>query len=231
MRTILFALSLSLPCTSLYAQDMKPKITSPNAWHNEIGLFTVSPIGSQYNENFNNTGLSGIQYNHWVNERKGFKVFAAYGNYRSSNATEGYVAGDTAILKKDAAHADLAVIGGALQAQRHFFRKVYLSAAVEIKAGYGSGFTDTTFTKYYHYKDLNIVEASGMRGTGKLNTFYAALTPSIGGRIQFKRIAIGLDMMLELVNYTAMTYNNSSNNMLDLDLDKTSARLFVNYRF
>src|SRR5207244_3903333 len=127
----------------------------------------------------------------WINSNKGYRVFAAYGNYNSANATDGFVVADTAIIKKDATHAGLAVLGGALQIQRHFYKKVYLSAAVEMRAGYGTGFTDTTITKYYHYKDLDAQEATGSRGTGVLHTFYAGLSPCIGGKLQFTRFTIG----------------------------------------
>jgi hypothetical protein len=213
------------------AQDIKTATTKSKNLNNEIGLFTVSPIASMYNDNNSNTGLSGLQYTRWINRNKGYKIFAAYGNYNSVHATDGFVVADTAIIRKTATNANLAVIGGALQAQRHFFKKVYLSAAVEIKAGYGAGYTDTTITKYYHYKDLNVIEATGSRGTGALHTFYAGLSPCIGAKLQFKRLSVGLDMLLELLSYTSTQYPTTTGNILDLDLNKINSRIFINYRF
>src|SRR5262249_14203436 len=112
------------------------------------------------------------------------------------------------------------------------YSHVYMFAAVELRAGYGSGHIDTSVTR--HYPDNTSqpnhpYTESGMGYAGpKANMLFIGFTPAVGIKFQFARIAFGTELS-NPVSYTSSSQISGS--QLDFDMGRINQRVFLHYRF
>jgi hypothetical protein len=231
MKITVLALSFVFTSSSLSAQEVtSEKQISPKIKSREVGAFVqynLGPASSQGDLN-----LTGLQYSKWITPTKGYRFSVSYGHYKSREQAETYAKSDTAVQVSHISQADLLVIGGAWQVQRKFYKRLYLFAALEMKAGYGSRELDTITTKYYTFKNGRGQDGFNTGWGSKNNMLYADLAPSVGAKLQFNRISIGTEFVFDLASYNSGTYPDGTGmSVFNLNLGKTSSRLFVNYRF
>jgi hypothetical protein len=201
---------------------------------NEFGAFVqINP----YNNNKEDFNLMGFSYKTQKTERFTLRFMAAYGDYNTQDQ-KSYVSyvSDTFVSKGTKTHISLGMLGGGIEVQRKFYKKVYLFAAVELRAGYGSGTIDSFVQKDFASNSagqLRITESYGA-GQGDANMFHASISPSIGAKLQFKRISFGTEMFTAQLSYNNTTYRDARKynmSVMNFDLGNISHRFFFNYRF
>lgn len=245
MRTALFLLIASLSVFTAIAQtddeqDTAPALSKTTIDHkHELGVFgQTNPYGNG-NEDMN---FAGLQYKTWANEHLGLRFLAAYSdyNFKSSKFYQG-ASSDTSVSKWAQTHISLGVIGGGIEAQRRFFKRVYLFAAIEMRVGYGNGTIDTSIEKAYTYTTPSTPQMPSATysavygygaGRGNANMFYLGVSPSIGAKLQFNRLCIGLEMQAAQLSVKSIKYDNApSYGVTDFELGNISHRFFINFRF
>lgn len=245
MRTTLFLIIASLSAFPAIAQNDDEQETIPASTKiaidrkHELGVFGQTNPYSNGNDYMN---FAGLQYKTWANEHLGLRFIAAYSdyNYKSSKFYQG-TSSDTSVSKWADTHISLGVIGGGIEAQRRFFKRVYLFAAVEMRVGYGNGTIDTSVEKAYTYTTPSTPQMPSATysavygygaGRGNANMFYLGVSPSIGAKLQFSRLCMGIEMQAAELSIKSIKYDNApSYGVTDFQLGNISHRFFVNFRF
>lgn len=216
-------LTFCLPAIAVSAQGQPPALKNkPKA---ELGIF------GQLDGLSDDKSLTmvGLQYLHWHNEHLGYRMIVAYGNYYSAGPELHYVSGDTGIMKRQNLNVTLPVVGFGLQAQRHFYKKIYLFATAELSGGYGSGLVDTSMNWAIGQGATSQHFAQNTRGQDA-SLIYGALSASIGARVQWSRIAVGLEVSPIHATYTHFDDGRRTLGNMDLSIGSFSHRLFVHWR-
>ncbi len=234
MRTnrILLFFMLLLP-THLFAQTIDTSHT------HALGLLVES--NSMFARDGNaELATVGLQYNK-RRKKLSYKLTAGYASYDQEPHGNGFnsIIQDTAIRKTPKTKIDMVMIGGGLEVQRQFYRKLYFFAGVELRAGYGSGTVDTTITKEYYVPLVNpytgmAVAAIADASYGKTGTdatlFYLGITPYFGLKLEFKRFILGTDFK-NYVAFTALHDRTGATGNVDFSSSNISQSFFVQYKF
>ena len=182
----------------------------------------------------------GLQYNKWYKKNVSYKIIAGYGNYNHSpRGITQAIDQDTAIRKAANTKIDMAVIGGGIEVQRQFYKKLYFFAGFEIRVGYGSGTIDTTVTSEYYAPQINPYTGATVQGiatssfdkSGTTATmFYFGLTPYFGLKLEFRKFCLGTEFK-NYIYHTSVHYNSNREGLTDFDLSNISQSIFVQYKF
>jgi hypothetical protein len=239
MKKILFALSLSVLAPQLYAQSTDNASTftttdiQPKQRANEIGLFGQAVATGGYNSALS---IAGVQYKKWLRPNTGIRAILAHGNYYSSlhTPTNISISGDTIINENLRTRVNMVFLGGGIEAQRHFYKRVYLFAGLELKGGYGSGYTDTLYEKQYkesghstYTKDILDIRS----GTPNVNMTYLGFSPSIGAKLQWNRLVIGAEIFPAEMSVTFTNTSGLQTSSSDFNMGDLKQRIFIHYRF
>ena len=185
---------------------------------------------------------AGLQYNKWTKKHIGFVVTLGYGNYVHDPASglTVLIGPDTLKTKTVNSNVNLGMVGFGIQAERRFYKKVYFFAGIQLRAGYGSGKTDTTMSREYNYTQIDPVtgftyqntatSSYNKTGTG-ISMFYLGFTPSIGAKLEFKKFCVGTEFMNYFTYRSLKPNNGTASNMVDFDFGNITQRLFVQYKF
>lgn len=203
---------------------------------NEIGIFGQAAFGYTNNEG---QVINGIQYKHWIKPNVGIRILGGFSPYYSSRRPIvleriGY---DTVRVRNYYHEANTVFVGLGIEAQRHFYKRVFLYAAVDIIGGYGTGQaqTNTSLNSIYNSSQIFISNNLPDYVYGKYSRTYVKLLPNIGSKIVFKRFDFGLDMSAIDINWTSENSElipTPPYSRLDITvLNYTSFRLSFNYRF
>lgn len=197
---------------------------------NEIGLMFETNLTSS-----ENLDLVGVQYKHWKNEHFGYRIIAAQRTYESTTRDQ-YVSiqHDTVFRLGNSNNIKMAFIGAGIEAQRHFFKSVYLFAAVEIRGGYGSGNYNTTLT--VEKQNGEYIETANSIKSNGVKMFAIEAVPSVGAKLQYKKLCFGTEAFFVHASYSKITYPItapviSSGSLLDFSAGELAQRFFINYRF
>ncbi|MBZ0099352.1 MAG: hypothetical protein K8F30_09720, partial [Taibaiella sp.] len=129
MKYIFLIFPLVLLTTHIYAQEAKPSEASviPAYPKNEIGLVGETNFG---NEEFG--GPSMAQYKRWVKENMAYRINAGVGTYDNFSLDSYFgIIGDTILEKQTWQRATMAFAGAGVEMHRHFYKHIYLYAAVD----------------------------------------------------------------------------------------------------
>jgi hypothetical protein len=146
---------------------------------------------------------------------------------------------DTAFSRPGVTKVGLVTAGFGIEAQRHFYRRVSLYAGAELRAGYGSGTTDTFSRTHYNrpytnpanghvspyndYTDTRVL-------TNDVTMVSANFTAYLGARVDIKRLSIGLQFMNGMRYENIMPDKGSGYSNLSWDLSNITQRLLFTYR-
>lgn len=233
MKKIMIGALLMCMTTGIVAQDIQPE-ELPTFRKNEIG---VTAELDAFNSTLNSTTFQALQFKHWKNEHYGARFLVGRGDFQSTYDFPQYyqVSNDTVYKKTPLTNGNMGIVGVGLEAQRQFYEKVYLFAAIEGKFGFGSGRVDTLTERSVESPQHPLQHPVGpipAASPVSVSMFYAGLTPTFGAKFQFRHITFGSEMAWNLLNYTNITYGNQSpRSLMDLDMSRLSPRFFVNYRF
>ena len=201
------------------------KATPVKAYNRELGIFAQTE-GNGGNQSM---GMAGLQYKQWHTEHLGFRVIAAFAQYSSSGSAVQSISGDTVVSRQEQLNFNLPVLGFGIEAQRHFYKKVYLFAAAELKGGYGSGSADSavSISSGIGSTRWHLGQNVGHRDADLL---YVGLTASVGAKIQWSRICLGLEILPVHMGYTNIDDGTSRGGITDLSLGEFSQRFFLHWR-
>ncbi len=225
------SLLLLLVPAILFAQDTTGRKHS-------IGVYTDGNA-AMGNDN-PSIGSWGVYYSFPRKKNSSYTVSLDYTNYVNNTAPVLYkIVSDTTIRRGMRTSIPLVTAGYGIETQRHFYRKVYLFAGLEMRVGYGSGTIDTVLGREYNVLHTNpgsgIVSHlvgwdQSMSYGADATMFYANLKPYIGARLQLKRIAIGLQFMNGF-RYEQVYSAGYGTGSLNWDISSLSQRLTVAYKF
>lgn len=226
MRTLFFITAISLS-TAVAAQDVKQIDVMPKERKNEIGF--VSDLGL----NTNHSGI-GILYKHWINDYKGIRANVSYSSYSYANSKIFFPAqGDTVFSKQ--AFTDISTIYASIGAemQRRFYKRVYMYAAVDLYAAYGTGNTEEILSKELSTYNANERLDYAIGATYSSTLFRIGVMPMVGVKFNFSRISFGTELSGILTEYQSLKHNNNTpaNGIFDFSLGHYTQRVFVTFRF
>jgi hypothetical protein len=213
-----------------FAQDSEEEVPAtrvfPDIKKHELGIMTQSG-GVEDGVN-----LLGVQYKVWKDEHRAFRFIAAYGNYNTFNSSIVSLASDSLTEVHSLTKVNMPVIGMGLEMQRNFWRKVYFSAAVDIWGGYGGGSVDTFIhTRQRSNSGGPTITYGSPFIPQDVRMTYVAIAPSIGARIQGKRVTVGLDIMPLQLSYRNLNYEKgTSTGIVDFNAGLYLQRISVSYR-
>lgn len=234
MKQILLMLLLFV-ANNLTAQTVPDQnITAIPAKTNELGIAIEN---SMYGNADNYQSAIGVQYKRWKSEHFGLRLSALY----RQTATEGPVykmatSADTFVEQKYIQRIDMATIGAGVEAQRQFYKRVYFYASVDLRIGSGVGGNDTqTIKKYALTQGSTVSFAESITGDfskrNNVNSLYVGIVPSIGAKIQLKKVCAGIEIVSHFLTYTNTSSQSENISLLDFSLDNFSKRLYIAYRF
>ncbi len=146
---------------------------------------------------------------------------------------------DTAFSRPGVTKVGLVTAGFGIEAQRHFYRRVSLYAGAEVRAGYGSGTTDTFSRAHYNRPYTNpanghVSPYNDFTDTRILTSDVAMVTGSftayLGARVDIKRLSIGLQFMNGMVYENIKPDKAAGYSNLNWDLSNITQRLLFTYR-
>lgn len=232
MKITSFLATALLAATITQAQE-EPIPAEPKNRRNEIGLF-INPFSANAANGYEVP--AGIQYKRQTTAHLGYRLSVAAGGYLSEKTTAPeLIQNDTSYYKSYSTNMSMVFVGAGLDIQHKFKGKCYLYAAIELRGGYGNGYTHISTVKEtamisgdersytYEQKAFSSQDAS---------LFVLDSTPYIGTKFVFKRLVIGTELSA-VVSGTMVasqaTLGNYSNFIFDMG--QLQQRFYLNYRF
>lgn len=225
-----------------YAQDTERETPAPKRvpGKNEIGLFAEIISGNSFGNATYNSYL-GLQYKRWAKPDIAYRVMGALGDFNYNTVPQVIAKnGDTVISTQIYSNVPMYFVGGGVEVQRQFYKKVVLYAAIELRGGYGKA----------QYEKMEITEVNkdipqtlqytnnyrAMRpiASGGVSTFALDVTPFIGAKINFKRISLGTEATIVQAGLYTIKYAtipNYSYGNSEFSLGNFRQRVYVNFRF
>ncbi|WP_276133607.1 hypothetical protein [Polluticoccus soli] len=229
-KAILSALLLSLGVT-VFAQEAKEETPATR----KLPEFRKHELGIMQQSGGNDLGVNlvGAQYKTWRDEHHGLRFIAAYGNHNSFASSIVSLGSDSLTEVHSVTKVNMPVIGMGFEMQRHFWRSVYFSAAVDVWGGYGSGNVDT-FSSTRHRTaagpPTNTYGASFIPQDVSMSM--VGIAPSVGAKILTNRVAFNLELMPVQMVFKSLNYEKApSSSLFNFDAGMYLSRLSVSYRF
>lgn len=240
MRNPLFVIIASaLLATTSYAQDSERETETIKRvpGKNEMGVF-----GEMFNfNNYNSSSYAtyaGLQYKRWAKPNIAYRIMGAAGEY-NNNSIPRFVdkRGDTLVQSQTYANVPMIFAGGGVEVQRQFLKRVYLYAAIELRAGYGSSSYSEIQTKevkkdFVPFTPYPVYNESFLVKSGNVSAFAVDVTPFIGGKINFKRISLGTEISVIKSGIQSIKYSDMpAYTTTDVSVGDFRQRVYVNFRF
>lgn len=230
-KTLLIALGiiLTIPAT---AQTTEATIPAQPERNNEIGIFSNSVINTDAT---NTLMMTGLQYKRWVKPNTAYRTLVSYARYSTFDTRPSTrpAANDTVFTVFSNSTVNMAFLGAGVEMQRHFYKKVYLFAALELRGGTGRGEIEETEASQYRDAGSRQYMTADMRPltTSNVNMTYVGFVPTIGAKLQFNRVAFGAEIAPLEMAYKSTTAYGNTNSTFDFNLGTFSNRFFFNFRF
>lgn len=230
MPTKLFIVPLLFVSMLANAQDQP---SDPTKTHkpklNELGLLGETNFGTR-----DVSSTIGVQYKHWTTDNRAYRLNFSYGEYNGGYRAEWLgVSGDTLIERQTISQVPVFYLGGGIEAQRQFFKRVYLYAAIDIRVGYGSGTTTDNIVRTVVKDNSSYTSITPETYPDRVTYFSAGAAPYIGAKLQFNRLSLGTEItavQTELVSVDDPTRFNTTTT-INMNLGTFSQRLYLLYRF
>lgn len=178
------------------------------------------------------SGSLGAQYKHWTKPNKAFRLNLSFSEYTGgSSARHIGTSGDTVIERVTSTQVPVFYLGGGIEAQRQFYKRVFLYAAIDAQVGYGRGNTSEVTTRSVWSDNSSYFSATPTGIQDQVTYFSASLTPYVGAKFQFSRISFGTEIsaiQTELVNVNGP--RSFGTNSINMDIGNYVQRVFVLYR-
>lgn len=228
MRIAIIILAIFAGSSALAQNNTNTDILRLKYPKNEIGLVSETNFG---NENYGGPGMA--QYKRWVRENMAYRVNAGVGTYHNFSL-DGYygIIGDTILEKQTRERATMAFAGAGVEMHRHFYKRIYLYAAVDLLAGYGSGETEDYLVRRVAVNGQDHTVSTLMPRIGNVSLFYLNAAPFIGAKVVFNRITFGTEMSAINLSYTSKAASSGYRSSIgEMNMGFLRQRFFINYRF
>lgn len=178
----------------------------------------------------------GIQYKRWVKHNRAWRIHATHNklvnNWLSASPR---INGNTLYEQNTNSTIDLFYLGGGIEMQKQFYKRVYLFAAIDLRAGYGSGSYYTVERRTVFPPD-SMEYSSVYRTTADLpvSRFVIDTAPFVGVKLLFKRLSFGTELSAISAGMTHIKIPDayrSSYSLIDVNVGVIRQRFFINYRF
>lgn len=227
MRNLILS-SLAMLSLTASAQEVTTLELKPTQKKNEIGMLTDLGFSN------NNSGI-GIQYKHWKNDSKAIRANVSYSEYNYAASKIYFPAqGDTVFSSQAITDISTVSIGLGVEMQRHFYKKIYMYAAIDVYANYGKGNTNEILSRELTQNGNNERLDYDIAQTYSSTIFKAGILPLVGVKFNFNRISFGTELSGMRMEYSSLKHSNgmpSTGGIVDFDMGNFSQRVFVNFRF
>lgn len=196
----------------------------------------------QLTDNFITNNSAGIQLRHQCSGMVAWRASVSYFNLRQRGPViHLYPFTNTITTRSVDDVVDGIAVGGGMEVQRQFYRKVYLYAGADLKIGYGTARRDTQIT-YEYYTPSTVFPGQNDRQFSTTQIRHSAngrgivVTTAVlvGAKIYTgKRIIIGTEFTnpLYYVNIKTGDQIGASSSGLDFTIGQIMQRVYVTYRF
>ncbi len=227
------ALLLLFTASGLRAQSVTPK-----NFNNDVSLFADMQLFSDVV----NANAQGIHFRYQHSPMIAWRLSGGHFTYEEQGGTTilAPFSKDSVGTRRQIRNMEGAFLGGGVEAQRQFFRKVYLYAGAEVHIGYGVASVDTAFSyKYFgpspfppdtaQYLTTSSFGRAAKDGSGIM----ASATFLLGARVFVgKRFIIGTEFSNPVYYTNSKTGDESGRRSnLSLSTSQVTQRFYVSYRF
>lgn len=200
-------------------------------------------FGLQFGMGFGHTAdeeLIGIQYKRWVKPNRALRFSLMYKPWTDFSERDiTHVSGDTVFSNYYLDDVDMVYLNAGIEMHKHFYKNVYLYAAIDLRGGYGSG-TQQVYSEGRVYSQGGTTDKDPVFGnlppgaTHKVSRFIIDATPYIGVKFMFRRIAFGTEISAissGIESYTTLRSAQASSTIFNMEAGLLRQRAFVNFRF
>ena len=141
MKNLIASLTLaSISCFATAQEIQSPERHTQKIRKHEIGLTTETDV---FSNDLNSTTFQALQFKKWKNEHYGARFLLGHSQLQSDvNHPVTYTTQNDTITKRiPLTNARLGIVGVGLEAQRQFYKRIYMFAAVEGRFGFGKATT------------------------------------------------------------------------------------------
>ena len=205
--------------------------------NNEIGVMADVTIGDADVH----SNLTGLQFRHFKsdiyrNNMFGYRVSAGVGNVRHYNNSELYYLSSSpdTLRKIDKERwQKFCFVGLGVDAQRRFYKSVWLYAAVNVTIGYGNCGMDSIDERYTANNVIGFPVSPTTTTIDLGNAFWIGIAPILGAKLEIgKRIWAGTEFATLLtIDNTPANANSGRTTTADFYLGRFNERFYVSFRF
>ncbi|MBL7706004.1 MAG: hypothetical protein JNM21_10720 [Taibaiella sp.] len=199
----------------------------------ELGILSQFYTNSR---EFGDQLLIGIQLKQHLRPQLALRALAAYNRYEYSSrplVLDAYN-NDSLRMQATISNANMVAVGIGLEAQRHFYKKIWLFAALELQAGHGTGKTASS-SDVLPYGSFFSVFPNVLSPDYKTVAFqrtYVRLLPGVGAKIVFDRVNFGLETQFAHVGIQSEKTAEQRTTIPVIDVfNNMTGRFNINYRF
>jgi hypothetical protein len=229
---LMICLLLAAPIT-VWAQNT-------DSFRNSVGVFVETNALFVGDENPNMKTM-GLQYIMNTKKILRYKVSVGYADYwHMPRGVFHAVQADTVKMRKVNRYINLGMVGVGLEVQRQFYRKMYFFAGFDLRAGYGTGKSDTSVNKEYTFKfydstanrSFDIMQSNSdiLRGPD-VTMVYAGFTPYFGLKLEFKHFSVGTSFMNYFAYRSIQSKGGHNDALIDFSSANITQQFFVRYKF
>lgn len=224
------ALSINAQEAAIAGDD---PVSSAKGRDHELGILSQFYTNSK---EFGDQLLIGIQFKQHLRPQLALRVLAAYNRYEYSSRPlilDTYN-NDSLSIQATISNANMVAVGIGLEVQRHFYKKIWLFAALELQAGHGTGKTASS-SDVLPYGSFFSVFPNVLSPDYKMVAFqrtYVRLLPGVGAKIVFDRVNFGLETQFAHVGIQSEKTAEQRTTTPVIDVfNNMACRFHVNYRF
>lgn len=215
--------------TGAYAQQTDT--TSPYL-KNSGGIILQPSFGDA---NSNESGV-GLQYKRWVKPFMAIRTNVTYNKWQTAPSSHPtHIAGNVLYEGSEQSNINMFNLGVGAEVQTRFYKRVYLYAAVDIRAGYGSG-TYQYFEQATQYLPDNtkLISNPKLVSESGITKWSISSIPFVGVKMLFKRIEFGTELSaiytgVEHTSPTALRPYKITN--VEAYIGQLLQRVYIHYRF
>lgn len=226
MRNALVIMLISLLIVNANAQE-NPNV---DTFKNSLGL----QAGFGFNDR-QDDGLIGVQYKRWVRPNRALRLSAMYGRWNNfTNKEFNRRSGDTVFSNRYDESIDMFYLNVGIEMHKHFYKNVYLYAAIDLRGGYGTGTGNGTTEALIYNGPTPATEPIAEYSIGpsyNMSRFIIDSSPFVGVKFMFRRIAFGTEISAIYCGLESQTSNNVTTSTFNMDAGFLRQRMFVNFRF
>lgn len=232
MRLLLSLAALLMLNQTIAQENTNVTHTNDRVIKNAIGIQAGAGFG--YTED---DEIISLQYKRWVRPNRAVRISAGFGKYDNmiNKGVTNFVA-DTAIETLALNTVDMFYVNAGIEMHKQFYKRMYMYAAIDLRAGYGSGTVQHAEKRHYSVGGVTYKEESYLpfTTTFDLTRFTIDATPYVGVKVLFNRVAFGTEISALRTGFISQKTTDpteESMGIVDMNAGLLRQRIFINFRF